>query len=320
MQKDSPKLRISARISSKDDIAYLTESSINTSARNTNRSTDGGASSALTDRMDTIHYLSPASTIDAARTEHEGDLDYQQFYISPLYHQAGGHLDHVDDDGLQSPISGTTTSSISCDENTLQRTVAIIKPEAMYYKDVTLRAIRAAGLKIVHTRHVHLTPEQVSEIYEKYYGTPQFPNLVLTGSVGPMLVLALQSVNAIEKWKSLIGPMGTLREEWFFPYSVKTRFGLLSDMPNSLHASETTHDAKKENRFFYPRDIQEPLPADPEKVRDYIKTYVHSTLLCGLADVVKKKPVDPIIHLAEWLLLNNPYQPNYPGRIAALPT
>lgn len=102
---------------------------------------------------------------------------------------------------------------------------------------------------------VHLTPEQVSEIYEKYYGTPAFPHLVVTVSISPILVLSLQAVNAVEKWRLMVGPMGTLREEWFFPYSVRTRFGLLPDFPNSLHASEGVNDARRENRYFYPKGL-----------------------------------------------------------------
>nr|AEE62199.1 unknown [Dendroctonus ponderosae] len=274
------------QITSKDDFGFLTESSINSTAYasnpSTHRSTARG-SSAVTDRLDTIHYLSPASTV--AHTEYEGDLDYQQFYVSPLYH----------DVPYKAGLGSTTTSSssISCDDSTLQRTVAMIKPEALCYTDVVLRAIGKAGLKIVHQRTVHLTPEQVSEIYEKYYGTPAFPHMVVTVSVSPILVLALQAVNAVEKWKAMVGPMGTLREEWFFPYSVRTRFGLQGDFLNTLHASEGLNDARKESRYLFPR---------------------------GLTEIVRTKPIDPVISLAEWLLLHNPYQPQMPEMIAMAPT
>lgn len=91
----------------------------------------------------TVHYLSPAST--TARTQCEGDFDYQQFYISPMYPQ-----DSTYKAGLGSSSSSST--SLPCDENTLQRTLAIIKPDALGYKDVVLRAINQAGLKIVNVR------------------------------------------------------------------------------------------------------------------------------------------------------------------------
>ncbi|CAH1130796.1 unnamed protein product [Ceutorhynchus assimilis] len=169
-------------------------------------------------------------------------------------------------------------------------------------------------------RTVHLSPEQVSEVYEKYYGTPTFPHMVVTVSAAPILVLSLQALKAVEKWKTMIGPAGTLREEWFFPRSVRYRFGLLGDFPNALHGSEGANDARRENRYFYPRDIQEPLPFEAAKVKDYITTFIKPILLKGLAEIVHKKPIDPVISLAEWLLLHNPNQPEVADFIALTPT
>lgn len=77
--------------------------------------------------------------------------------------------------------------------------------------------------------------------------------MVVSMSSSPILVLSLQALNAVEKWKSMIGPMGTLREEWFFPYSVRTRFGIYGDIPNILHASENFNVAKRENRYVFPK-------------------------------------------------------------------
>ncbi|KAF7282957.1 hypothetical protein GWI33_001640 [Rhynchophorus ferrugineus] len=300
-------------VNSKDDVALLTESSLNSSRYNSHQNTartSGVNSSRISDFPDTIHYISPAST--TARTEHEGDFDYQRFYVSPL----------VDDQELCKPRTSVSSSStsISCEENVLQRTIAIIKPEAMEFKDVVLRAIDKGGLKIINKRTLHLTPEQVSEIYEKYYGTPAFPYMVISMSSSPILILSLQAINAVEKWKSMIGPMGTLREEWFFPYSVRTRFGIYGDIPNMLHASENANTAKRENRYIFPKDILEPIPSNAEKVKDYFGTFLKSTLLIGLVEIVRTKPLDPVISLAEWLLRHNPYQPKWPDRMLFIPT
>lgn len=57
-----------------------------------------------------------------------------------------------------------------------------------------------------------------------------------------------------------------------------------------------------------------------EKVWDYCNLYVNTTLLDGLTELVRVKPIEPILFLAEWLLLNNPFQPRYPNEIAVLPT
>lgn len=64
----------------------------------------------------------------------------------------------------------------------------------------------------------------------------------------------------------------------------------------------------------------EPIPTEAEKVKDYFSTFLKSTLLIGLAEIVRTKPLDPVISLAEWLLRNNPYQPMWPDRMVFAPT
>ncbi|KAJ8911579.1 hypothetical protein NQ315_016116 [Exocentrus adspersus] len=257
--------------------------------------------------QDTIHYLSPA-TSNTVRTECEGDFLYEQFVefrtaLPPA-----------------TPDYGSTTSStISCGEPELQRTLAIVKPEAMKYKDVVLRAITESGLKVVNKRILHLSPEQVSEIYAQHYGSPAFPQMVVSMSVSPLMVLSLAGVNAVEKWKTMTGPFGSMREEWFFPYSVRTRFGLQNDQHDALHASENVTEAKKENRYFYPRSILEPIITEEEKATDYIGQHIKPTLLNGLTELVRMKPLDPVLYLAEWLLKNNPFQPRFPERVILNP-
>lgn len=102
---------------------------------------------------------------------------------------------------------------------------------------------------------MHLTPEQVSEIYQKHYGSSTFPHIVVTVSISPILVISLAGKKSIDRWKTMVGPYGLVREEWFFPYSVRTRFGILPDIPDALHASENLQEARKETRYFFPKSI-----------------------------------------------------------------
>lgn len=77
--------------------------------------------------------------------------------------------------------------------------------------------------------------------------------MIVTMSMSPLMVLSLAGMNCVEKWKTMVGPYGLMREEWFFPYSVHTRFGILPDLLEMLHASENIVEAKKETRYFFPR-------------------------------------------------------------------
>lgn len=65
--------------------------------------------------------------------------------------------------------------------------------------------------------------------------------------------------------------------------------------------------------------IIEPITSEEDKVTDYIGHYIKPTLLEGLTQVIRLKPLDPVIYLAEWLLLNNPFQPRFPDRITLNP-
>lgn len=76
-----------------------------------------------------------------AITECEGDLLYEQ-YIAFQDELVTRPPDYTN--------SSKSSSTISCNEPDLQRTLAIIKPEAMKYKDVIIRAIKEAGLKIIN--------------------------------------------------------------------------------------------------------------------------------------------------------------------------
>jgi hypothetical protein len=54
--------------------------------------------------------------------------------------------------------------------------------------------------------------------------------------------------------------------------------------------------------------ILEPLLTG-EAVTDYLAESVNPTLLEGLAQLCKVKPADPVVWLADWLLMNNPNKP-----------
>lgn len=259
---------------------------------------------------DTVHYMSPVSPL-SDRSSYEGDYDYYRH----LYNLHGRGKEESHDDG-----SLGTESTVSCHIPELQCTVAIIKPEAMQYEDVVIRAVKEAGFSIINSRLVHLSAEQVSEIQAQFYGTPAFPHMVVSMSVSPVKVLTLAGINAVAKWREMAGPDGTLREEWFYPMSMRTRFGIQPSIVNAIKASENQIEADEETRYFRPESILEPIVQEVEKVTDYCGQYVNPTLLAGLTELVRVKPVDPILYLAEWLLLNNPFQPRFPDDVAVTPT
>ncbi|KAF5275823.1 hypothetical protein FQR65_LT04061 [Abscondita terminalis] len=258
-----------------------------------------------------MHYISPASMSPLSDMSDFEGVPGAYFYKSPSFmrflHEYGKETVSI-------------SSTISCVEPEIQRTLAIVKPDAMKYEDVILRAINQAGLFILNKRCVHFTPEQVSEIYSQHYGGPAFPRMVVNMSFGPVLCLCMCGYNAVEKWKSMIGVNHVISAKWFYPMSMRVRFGLRPNVPDALHASENYTEGLKENRYVYPEGIIEPIMTEEDKVTDYFNTYVNPTLLKGLTEVCRVKPEDPICCLAEYLLKNNPYQPQFPDTLTLLPT
>lgn len=72
-------------------------------------------------------------------------------------------------------------------------------------------------------------------------------------SAGPVIVLCLAALNAVNKWKNIVKSTGTLRNTWFFPKSMRSQFGLMCSLDNVLHASEDLSSANREIRYFFPQ-------------------------------------------------------------------
>jgi nucleoside-diphosphate kinase len=100
---------------------------------------------------------------------------------------------------------------------------------------------------------VTLTGEQVTLFYNEQYGSPGFPLLVAHMSSGPIIVLCISKNNAIDDWKTLIGPPNVSEACRLFPASLRAKYGDQSeDTFNGLHGSENEETAEKEIRFFFP--------------------------------------------------------------------
>lgn len=192
-----------------------------------------------------------------------------------------------------------------------QRLVVLVKPEAIRYKDVILRAIKVNGLDILNERTIYLTAEQVADIYVEQYGSPYFPLFVQRMTASSIVVLSIAGNYALRRWNKIIGPEGTLSHRWFFPDSMRRRFGAHCDVPEAIYVSRDIETAKVENHFFFPFDILDPIIAENGLVRDYCGKHINPTLASGLSEIARMRPEDPLKALGRWLLLNNPYQPNF---------
>ena len=189
----------------------------------------------------------------------------------------------------------------------VERTLAIIKPDAVHRSEEIEDIIIRSGFTLLQKRRVHLTPEQASDFYAEHYGKLFFPSLVAYMSSGPVVALALARDKAISYWRELVGPTNTLKARQTHPDSLRALYGT-DDQRNGLHGSDSYSSAEREIRFFFPDSVVEPVPVG-QAARDYLARAVNPTLLKGLTELCKQKPRDPVVWLADWLLEHNPNKP-----------
>jgi len=189
----------------------------------------------------------------------------------------------------------------------VERTLAIIKPDAIHKADEIEDIILRSGFGILQKRRVQLTPEQASDFYAEHYGKLFFPSLVAYMSHGPIIAMIIARDQGISYWRELIGPTNTIKARQTHPDCLRALYGT-DDQRNALHGSDSFSSSEREIRFFFPDSIVEPVPIG-QAAKDYLAKSVNPTLLKGLTELCKQKPIDPVIWLADWMLENNPNKP-----------
>jgi nucleoside-diphosphate kinase len=131
----------------------------------------------------------------------------------------------------------------------MERTLAIIKPDAVTARHAgrILQRIEEAGFQIRAMRMLHLTQREAEGFYAVHRERPFFPSLTKFMSSGPVVVMALESDDAIRKWRNLMGATdpakadaGTLRKE--FGRSIEN---------NATHGSDAPETAAFELGYFF---------------------------------------------------------------------
>lgn len=133
--------------------------------------------------------------------------------------------------------------------SSLQRTLAIIKPDAVA-KSVAGRIItriESAGLKILAVRMIHMTNEQAAGFYAVHKDKPFFESLCVFMTQGPCITMVLEGDNVIQRWRDLMGAtdfrkaaVGTIRAD--FASSIEA---------NAVHGSDSPESAAFEIPYFF---------------------------------------------------------------------
>uniref|UniRef100_A0A672I635 Nucleoside diphosphate kinase B n=1 Tax=Salarias fasciatus TaxID=181472 RepID=A0A672I635_SALFA len=175
----------------------------------------------------------------------------------------------------------------------VERTLAIIKPDAFDKAEEIEDVIIKSGFTILQKRTLQLSPEQCSDFYADQFGTHFFPRLTAFMSSGPIFAMTLARNDAIAHWNSIIGPPNITKARDSHPDCLRAKYGS-SDLKNAVHGSESLDAAVREIKFMFPTSVIEPFPSR-EAPEDYLRRCVNPILLRGLTELCKEKPLNPCL-------------------------
>ncbi|MEO6568626.1 MAG: nucleoside-diphosphate kinase [Opitutaceae bacterium] len=136
----------------------------------------------------------------------------------------------------------------------MQKTFVILKPDCMEQRHVgtVIDRFEKAGFTIVGCKMMKLTSAKLREHYAHVADKPFYPEIEQFMSSRPVIMLALQGENIVQKVRDLLGPTDSRKAA---KGTIRGDFGT-EMMKNVVHASDSDENAKLElSRFFLPGEI-----------------------------------------------------------------
>lgn len=136
----------------------------------------------------------------------------------------------------------------------MQKTFVIFKPDCMEKRVVgtVLSRFEAAGFDVVGCKMIRLSPNVLREHYAHVADKPFYPEIEQFMSSRPVIVMALQGKNIVQRVRDLLGPTDSRKAA---KGTIRGDFGT-EMMKNVVHASDSDENAKIElARFFKPEEI-----------------------------------------------------------------
>ena len=133
--------------------------------------------------------------------------------------------------------------------NSLERTLSIIKPDAVERElETKIKKIFLNNkLNIVDSKKIQISKEEAEEFYKVHQTKPFYEKLCSYLSSGPIIVIILDGENAIQKNRDL---MGTTDPKKAKDGTIRKLYGISIDK-NSVHGSDSSENAKAEIDFFF---------------------------------------------------------------------
>ena len=130
-----------------------------------------------------------------------------------------------------------------------EKTLSIIKPDAVernLNEDIK-QEFKKNGFTISKEKKIKLEKAEAENFYQVHQSKPFYNDLCSYLSSGPIVVMVLESKNAVLKNRELMGATDPTKAE---EGTLRKKFGLSIDK-NSVHGSDSLENAKIEIDFFF---------------------------------------------------------------------
>jgi len=144
----------------------------------------------------------------------------------------------------------------------IEQTLVLVKPDGLQrgLAGQIISRFERVGMKITGMKMLHIDPEFSKKHYAEHIGKDFYPTLESMITMGPLVAMVLEGVDAIEVVRKMVGATepksaapGTIRGDYcHVSYSYADRVGV--GIKNVVHASANAEDAGKEISLWFKQD------------------------------------------------------------------
>ncbi|XP_051782089.1 nucleoside diphosphate kinase 7 isoform X1 [Erpetoichthys calabaricus] len=135
-----------------------------------------------------------------------------------------------------------------------QRTLAMIKPDAVAKMGTIIQLINDAGLTITKAKMTTFSRKEAVDFYAEHQSKSFFNNLLQFITSGPIIAMEIFGDEAVAAWRRLLGPTDSSAARTEAPDSVRAKFGT-DGTKNAAHGSDSIASAARELEFFFPSTV-----------------------------------------------------------------
>ncbi len=133
----------------------------------------------------------------------------------------------------------------------MERTLSIIKPDGVARGLIgeVIKRIEAEHISIVRINMIHLTKIQAEEFYAVHKDSVHFDELTTFTASGPVVVMILEGLDVISRWRSMIGATDSADAS---PGTIRGDLGNKEVIRcNVVHGSDSKESATVEINYFF---------------------------------------------------------------------